>query len=318
MKCYNCGMEITGEPLCEMVDEKERCYCCHSCKEYSWCQSVIKNFKTGVETLDALLPDGMPRNVLTLVTGEAGTGKSVLLAELAYRALARGEPVVFVVLEDTALSLIQRFICLSWNIFPYLEKGQLRVLDGFAYRIRREKPYKRLSTVSERIQKISQTGISILEDPTDLDRVTEKIERALDEMGALNTGVVLLDSLTELASTSAAQVTEFVKDVRATVPKERYVPMFMAAHLGIFEDFPKNLEYIVDGSIDLAFDPNFMLKGNLIKQMRVRKMSGVRNIPVWAPFEIAQGKGLAPMAKADAEILDLLMKLKPGPEEKGG
>lgn len=318
MKCYNCGMEITGAPLCEMVEGVERCYCCQSCKEYSWCQSVVKNFNTGVEVLDTLLPDGMPRNVLSLVTGEAGTGKSVLLAELAYRALVRGEPAIFVVMEDTALSLIQKFICLNWNIFPYLERGQLRILDGFAYRMRREKPYKRISAVSERIQKISQTGIAILEDPTDLERLTEKIERTLDEMGMLNTGMVLLDSLTELASTSAAQVLEFVKDVRATVSKERYVPMFMAAHLGIFEGFPKNLEYIVDGSIDLAFDPSFMLKGNLVKQMRVRKMGGVKNAQIWAPFEIAPQKGLVPLAKTDAEILDLLMRLKSGPEEKKG
>ena len=47
-----------------------------------WEQSVTKS---GVSMLDVLLPHGLPRNSFVMMGGEAGTGKSALVAELAWK-----------------------------------------------------------------------------------------------------------------------------------------------------------------------------------------------------------------------------------------
>ena len=41
--------------------------------------------------------------------GEAGTGKTVLLTELAWRALERGEHVIYAILENDPLAVLTRF-----------------------------------------------------------------------------------------------------------------------------------------------------------------------------------------------------------------
>ena len=82
-----------------------------------WEQSVTKS---GVSMLDVLMPQGIPRNSFVMVSGEAGTGKSALVAELAYRTLQeKHEPVIYVVNENSPLSLYHRFLGLGWNIAPF-------------------------------------------------------------------------------------------------------------------------------------------------------------------------------------------------------
>ena len=98
------------------------------------CQNYIKNrvTKSGVSILDVLLPEGLPRNSFVMVGGEAGTGKSALVSELAYHTLhEKKEPVIYVVNENSPLSLYHRFLGLGWDIEPFIEAKSLRIVDSF-------------------------------------------------------------------------------------------------------------------------------------------------------------------------------------------
>src|SRR4051812_47062385 len=48
-------------------------------------------FRTGVDALDALVPEGIPRGLLTLWTGEATSGRTAALRSTVLAACGRGE-----------------------------------------------------------------------------------------------------------------------------------------------------------------------------------------------------------------------------------
>ena len=89
-----------------------------------------------------------------------------------------------------------------------------------------------------------------------------------------------------------------MKDWRARGPKERDVNFLASVHYGlkIFSDVVDTFDYIMDGLIDLRYDPEAMKQGFLLKEMRIRKMKGTFHITNWMPFEITE-KGMKELEK---------------------
>ena len=61
----------------------------------------VTRSKTGIEKLDAVLGDGIPRGSSLLVAGVAGTGKTILLLEFVYRGALAGEKGIIFSFEET-------------------------------------------------------------------------------------------------------------------------------------------------------------------------------------------------------------------------
>jgi len=252
-------------------------------------------FKTGIKALDLSLPEGIPRNSFTLVSGEGGTGKSVLVAQLIYERLQAGEPCIVVCLDDSPHGFMQQLTSFGWFPEPYIKKNLLHFVDCFSFR-----------------RKISESSvpdyITLIKSPTDLDDLTERITSLVDKLGLHNRGSVFVDSVTELWFLNLKEpyrTVEYVKTWRAECSKERLVPIFCSHHYGlkIFEIYEELLEYIVDGIIDLRYEPNLMKVGLLVKQFRIRKLKGVHHDSNWVAFTIT-GEGID------------LLKIKVKPPEK--
>jgi len=88
---------------------------------------------TGVSALDSGLPQGVPRNSFVLLTDLAGTRSEAIQAELVWRALQRGEPVVYMSFLEPPVSVVQEFVTLEWNVLPSLEAGDMQIIDCFTY-----------------------------------------------------------------------------------------------------------------------------------------------------------------------------------------
>jgi circadian clock protein KaiC len=85
--------------------------------------------RTGIQGLDAATHGGLPEAGLTLVLGEAGTGKTVLGLQLLAAAVKRGEAGLLVSFEEAPEPLIQNAMSFRWG--PDLrESPHLAVLDG--------------------------------------------------------------------------------------------------------------------------------------------------------------------------------------------
>ncbi len=82
---------------------------------------------TGVPGLDAMLgPGGIYRGSSVLISGVAGSGKTILSASFVAAACARGERCMFFSAEESAEQLIRNVGSAGIALRPYLESGLLR------------------------------------------------------------------------------------------------------------------------------------------------------------------------------------------------
>jgi len=236
----------------------------------------VTRVKTGITVLDKALPAGIPRNNMVMILGEGGTGKSVFILQLMHERLKRNEPCIFMCFDDAPLAIEQNAISFNWDLKEYADKGLLRFIDCYSFRMGPDK------------SKLPRYVIYV-DNPRNMHQLTQKFINTMDELGMNGVGAVFIDSLTELISiTESAVALETIKTWRAEAAKERLVTVFATFHFGIkpFDDLEQILEYVVDGIIDLRYDPNLMQKGFLVKQFRVRKMKGAPHKTNWFTFTI--------------------------------
>ncbi|MFB6310195.1 MAG: ATPase domain-containing protein [Salinirussus sp.] len=265
----------------------------------------FRRLETGVSALDAALPEGVPRNSLVLLSAVVGTRVEAIQAELAWRALQRDEPVVFVSFLEPPVSVIQEFVTMEWNVLPALERGTLQILDCFSYRAAdRERMYERMNAWNTHLWDVAEGSTTTVRDPTDMDQLESRLDGVLEDAGMHDRGIIVVDSLTELGSlVQPVQAYNFLKDVRADVCKGRFVPIFAGATLdGDGDAFPHDLGYAADGIVELGLTEE-LVEDALIKQLRVRKMSGVLTYPEWEAYEYTAGEGIVtfdPVAQLEA------------------
>jgi KaiC/GvpD/RAD55 family RecA-like ATPase len=249
---------------------------------------------TGVSALDGALPEGVPRNSFVLISDLAGSRAEAIQAELVWRALQRGEPAVLVSFLEPPVSVIQEFVSLEWNVLPSLEAGDLRILDCFSYRVAdRDRMYDRMNTWNAHLWDVAQAATTTVRDPTDMNQLQNRLDGLLEDRGMQDEGIIAVDSLTELGSlVQPVQAYNFLKDVRADVCKGRFVPIFAGATItGDGDGFPHDLGYAVDGIVELRLNEE-LVEDALVKQLRVRKMSGVLTYPEWEVYEYTAGEGI--------------------------
>lgn len=84
---------------------------------------------TGADALDTLLGGGIERGTSVLITGAAGTGKSVLCTQCVRAALNRNERVQFYLFDERLSTFKTRSEGLDLDIFQSIESKQLRMLQ---------------------------------------------------------------------------------------------------------------------------------------------------------------------------------------------
>lgn len=242
--------------------------------------TMSRLFRTGIAPLDKLLPRGIPRNNMTIIAGEIGAGKSVIMHQLLYSLLRAGEPCLFVNFEGPTIVVEQDMQSFGWDIHPYLDKGMLRFLDCFSFRL---EPSVQSDPYSHYVK-----------DPKDLRAVSTALFSMMDEMGMTGRGAVFVDSLTEMFTLVQADsplvytMLDGIKSWRAKGPKERLVPFFCTHHVPLraYADLDDLLFYVVDGIFEVGFNPGFAERGLLVKQLRIRRMKGAPHEGYWMTFTV--------------------------------
>ncbi|WP_255198328.1 RAD55 family ATPase [Halorarius litoreus] len=300
--CAFCRLPIPETPVERTVDGAARQFCSNACGDaYVRTDAAFeedhghRRAVTGVSALDASLPEGYPRNAFVLVPGEAGTRDRALGAELVWRTLQRGEPVVFVSFQEPPGAVVQQFLTLEWNVLPYLESGLLHIIDCFTYRLDdRDRMFDRMDDWNAHLYDVAEDATTTVRDPTDTGEVHNKLDNALEARDMVDRGMVIIDSLTELGTlVQPVQAYNFVKDVRADICKGRFVPIFAGATIsaGSADQFPHDLQYTIDGLIELRLNDD-LVPNTLVKQVRIRKLNGVLVVPEWHTYEYTAGVGM--------------------------
>lgn len=299
-RCDFCRQPLVGKGhALEREGEQYRC-CTERCRDALAGSDRVfteydghRRMQTGVAGIDDCLPQGLSRNSFVLLAGHTGTREGALRAELAWRTLRRGEPVILTAFTEPPISLVESFLAMDWNVLPAIEDGRVRIVDCFTARVDdRERLYDRLTPWNRHLDRLIGPATAVVRDPGDSHELRNKLDNCLEDLGMVESGIVAIDSLVEFSSlVQPVQAYGFLKDVRAEVCKGRFVPLIGGATGGDEEAFPRDLEYVADGVIDLRLDGG-IVEDTLFRRLRVRKMRGVLTVPEWHTYEYTSGLGL--------------------------
>lgn len=90
-----------------------------------------KRVSTGVTGLDEMLGGGMPEQSILLVSGGPGSGKTILSLQYINSAVKRGEPCVYISLEESMKKKIEYGRAFGWDLQKAIDDNMLDILDLF-------------------------------------------------------------------------------------------------------------------------------------------------------------------------------------------
>lgn len=84
---------------------------------------------TGIDVLDDLISGGFQKGKTYLVSGEAGTGKTVFCLKYSLEGLAKGENVVYVTVDERPTHLVQDAATFGWDLDVPIREKKLCLID---------------------------------------------------------------------------------------------------------------------------------------------------------------------------------------------
>ena len=159
----------------------------------------VPKLPTGIPGFDDVTMGGLPQRRATVVAGQAGSAKTVFAGQFLAEGVRRGEPAVFVTLEEPARDLRANLTTLGADIETWEEEGTWRFVDA-----------------SPLLAAEAQQEHSVA--PYNLQTLSAQIGHAVDGTGAQR---VVLDSLNAMLSlqpdTALArqQMRALISDIRA-------------------------------------------------------------------------------------------------------
>src|SRR5829696_6763131 len=92
---------------------------------------AVEKMPTGMGGFDIIAKGGLPRNRTTLVSGTAGSGKTVFAMQfLASGILDHGETGVFVTFEETTTDIRKNMQGFGWDLAKWEREGKLAFVDA--------------------------------------------------------------------------------------------------------------------------------------------------------------------------------------------
>ncbi|MGC8982138.1 MAG: RAD55 family ATPase [Desulfurococcaceae archaeon] len=191
-----------------------------------------------------VFPSGVPRNSFILLSGEGGSGKSVLLAHLVKDVLGAGEPAIYVTMDDDPATVLAQLKSFKVDVDHYCKEGQLLLVDGFSY----------LLKVKKGLGKCVVDEVS----PENPDGIVSTLIKLTESRGFFNKGAVVIDSLNEsMITLDPSRFAMLVKSIRANIAKSRGVLTVATLHTSTtsLRDYMLLIEHIVDGLIETSNIP---------------------------------------------------------------
>jgi len=88
---------------------------------------------TGILGLDPLIEGGLPKGRSILVTGEPGTGKTILALQFLFDGLKRGEKGIYVAADESPMDVLEQAASLGWDLEQSVEAKEMAILNAATY-----------------------------------------------------------------------------------------------------------------------------------------------------------------------------------------
>jgi KaiC/GvpD/RAD55 family RecA-like ATPase len=107
---------------------------------------------SGIPGLDKLINGGFIRGTTILVSGGAGTGKTIFCTQFIFEGLKRGETCMFITLEETPRDIIRDVKEFGWDLEKYIREKKM-ILEY-------QDPFQMTDITSPLLDKIKEHNVS--------------------------------------------------------------------------------------------------------------------------------------------------------------
>ncbi len=229
--------------------------------------TVIVRFSTGVKGLDEILEGGIPKGFLVAVTGEPGTGKTILCLHFINEGIKTGDKGIYVTTEESRESILNQAKQFNMDFDKYLEEGNLIIIDALMGRREDEWSLKSL-------------------DPEEL---VQLVIKAKKKLGYGNARLVI-DSMSAFWLDKPATARKYSYFVKKVLSKWNFTILMVSQYAITTSDaFGFGLEHIADGIIRFR---RFIREGKLKRCLIVEKMRQTPHSLNMYEVLIEEGKGL--------------------------
>lgn len=91
---------------------------------------TVQKLATGIASFDMIAKGGLPRNRTTLISGTAGSGKTVFAIQFLGSGIDIGENGVFVTFEESPGDVRQNMRSFGWDLEAWEREGHLAMVDA--------------------------------------------------------------------------------------------------------------------------------------------------------------------------------------------
>ncbi len=240
-------------------------------EESRWEETGVSEYKssTGVAFIDELLSGGIPPSSTILLLGDPGSGRELLIYQMALEVLRKSKRVTFVAFDDFPDRIREAIAKLA-------SRADTEALDRLLFI-----DYYSKLVGSESTEKYSG-------DPSNLMEQTIMITKLIPE----EEGLLVLDSATTLFQSAGVKSSmEFLRRIIARARKSK-VNCLISMTRGAFHPaiFAATMD-LADGVIEMRVEEKDGVPGN---QLRISKMRRARYEASWIPYELNPDRGLQP------------------------
>jgi KaiC/GvpD/RAD55 family RecA-like ATPase len=192
----------------------------------------MERVKSGIPGLDEITNGGIPSNQLMLLTGTAGTGKTILCSQYIYTGVKKyGENGVYLTFEEPSDMIKENVKVFGWDLAALEKSGKFQFIKYDPYRIDdvieilestiRETEAKRVV-----IDSVSALGLHV-KDTEELRRLIFSLSTTLMKLNC--TTIMVSEIVHGTPGLSRYGVEEFVADSAVVLYYERYQTQFSRA-----------------------------------------------------------------------------------------
>jgi len=238
--------------------------------------------KTGVDKLDELLQGGIPKGFFVAVTGEPGTGKTILCLHFTQQGLKDGDPVIYITTEESRDSIVRQASQFGWNFNEALSKGDLIIIDALMRESRDAWTLNRLT----------------------IDELIALVIKAKKEFGYIHARLII-DSMSAFWLDKPAMARKYAYQVKRTLSKWKLTTLVTSQYAITTSDaFGFGIEHVADGIIRFR---RFIRGGRLRRFILIEKMRQTNHdLRMWE-IEIIDGVGLKLLRPVELRREDVVL-----------
>jgi KaiC domain protein len=263
----------------------------------------VTRISTGVPELDRALEGGVPKGSWVAITGEPGTGKSILCMHFAWAGLKAGDPVVYVTTEAEFRDIVRQARMFGMDFEQYriydissakepTETPNIVVIDIFGL-------LKIARQISESIPTDVETARKRRFAALDIQTLIAAIQEAYKILGVLKEGGkspmrhvrLIIDSMSAFWADKPAMARKYSYELKIAAHRENVTTYLVSQYaMTTKSTFGFGLEHIADGVFHLWMDDVESSK-EVVRYMIIKKMRMTNHVRTAFKVEILPGKG---------------------------